>query len=122
MGGRKKLPMHGYCRHFSGHTPSSFPLAIAILSDQTHHCGPKSRPKKGVSLDSCKRPKQVFNPQELQTLDLALTDAMATIDGLGLKQEALLRDRLFAIARNGVTDPISMRNMLLKSIDSENDR
>ena len=72
-------------------------------------------------MGSFKRPKQVFNPQELQTLDLALTDALTTIDGLGLKQEALLRDRLFAIARNGVTDPISMRNKLLKSIDSEND-
>jgi len=70
-----------------------------------------------------RRPKQVFNPQELHTLDLALADALTTITGLGLKQEGLeasLRNRLFVIARNGVTDPITMRNKLLKSIDLEN--
>ena len=68
-------------------------------------------------------PETGFQSSRIATLDLALADALTTIAGLGLKQEgleALLRDRLFVIARDGVTDPISMRNKLLKSIDSEN--
>jgi methyl coenzyme M reductase subunit C len=74
-------------------------------------------------IGSSRQQKQVFDPHELRTLDMALADALGTMSGFGLKQEgleALLRDRLFKIARGGVTDHISMRNKLLKSIDTEN--
>lgn len=74
-------------------------------------------------IGSSRRPGQVFDPHELRMLDMALADALGTMSGLRLKQEgleALLRDRLFKLARSGVTDHISMRNKLLKSIDAEN--
>lgn len=71
-------------------------------------------------MGSSKKPKQVFTPEELHALDLALMGALATAKELGADPKALqgaLRRRLVAIARAGVTDPQALQNKALKSMN-----
>ena len=71
-------------------------------------------------MGSSRRSKQVFTPEELHALDLALAGALATAKELGADAKTLegpLRRRLFAVACAGGTDPDALRNETLKSMN-----
>lgn len=71
-------------------------------------------------MGSFKHPKQSFNQQELEALDLALSGALATAKELGLPRQGLegpLRRRLFDIASTGITDPEALRDEALKEMN-----
>ena len=64
--------------------------------------------------------KQMFTPEDLKQLDLALEGALATARELGLPcagLEGALRRRLFGVASAGITDPEVLRNEALKEMN-----
>jgi hypothetical protein len=64
--------------------------------------------------------KQLFTPEDLRHLDLALEGALATARELGLPSaglEGVLRRRLFVVATTGITDPEVLRNEALKEMN-----
>jgi len=65
--------------------------------------------------------KQLFTPEDLKNLDLALEGALATARELGLPRgglEGVLRRRLFVVASMGINDPEALRNEALKEMDT----
>lgn len=82
--------------------------------------GPVRLPLGGRSDGLIQKP-QTGTPKELETLDLAITGELATADELGLKREGLqvtLRRLLFdVVSENGITDPATMRDQFLKSMN-----
>ena len=65
--------------------------------------------------------KQLFTPEDLQKLDLALEGALATARELGLPRgglEGVLRRRLFAVASTGISDPEALRDEALKEMNT----
>lgn len=77
-------------------------------------------PKVGeAAMGSCSR-KQLFTPEDLKHLDLAIEGALATARELGLPcagLEGSLRRRLFDIASTGITDPEVLRDEALKEMN-----
>lgn len=64
--------------------------------------------------------KQLFTPEDLSHLDLALEGALATVTELGLSPEGVkptLMRRLFHVASTGVTDPETLRDEALKDMN-----
>ena len=64
--------------------------------------------------------KQMFTPEDLSQLDLALEGALATARELGLPcggLEGALRRRLFVVASTGIADPEALQNEALKEMN-----
>ena len=64
--------------------------------------------------------KQIFTPEDLSQLDLALEGALATARELGLPcagLEGALRRRLFVVASTGIADPEALQNEALKEMN-----
>jgi hypothetical protein len=60
-----------------------------------------------------------FDSHELEVINLALVGAVAVCHELGVSEDVdpPLQERLFAIASDGVDNPRSLRNRVLKTID-----
>jgi len=64
--------------------------------------------------------KQKFSPDDLEALDLALAGALAAAGELVVKHQGLagaLRRRLVYMAGEGTTNPQTLRNQLVKSMN-----
>ena len=64
--------------------------------------------------------KQIFTPEDLSQLDLALEGALATARELGLPcagLEGALRRRLFVVASKGTRNPEKLRDGALKELN-----
>jgi len=92
---------------------------VTAMPGQPHPGNSEVFRVKEAAMGSCSY-KQLFTPEDLRHLDLALESALATARELGLPcsgLEGALRRRPFGVASRGITDPEALRNEALKEMN-----